>query len=377
MKTDCLAMVLVGGSGSRLHPITKQTAKPAVTFGGKYKLIDFVLSNLSNSNINTVGIITQYEPHALMNYIEHGATWDLDITDGGIQFLTPYTSSDGEHWQKGTAHAIRQHMRFIDQHQPNHVLILPGDHVYKMDYNEMLKNHKESDVDITLGVFEPRDSLSRYGVLKTDEKGYVAEFDEKPKEPKSTLASMGIYIFKTEALKRILKEELKEQFDFGKDIIPKALKEHYSIKAYTYQGYFRDVGTIKSLYEANMDLIHHPEYLKLFDEKHLPLYTKPTDFPPHHIRRKNAVKDALISDGCVVLGAITRSVLAPNIKVGLGALIKDSIIHENVVIGDHCTLKNVIVMPGTVIMKDTDIVFDEITVVNNEMLWALGADVDE
>lgn len=376
MRKDCLAMVLVGGRGSRLDPITQHTAKPAVPFGGKYKLIDFVLSNLTNSGIDTAGIITQYEPHALMRYIEHGASWDLDIIDGGVQFLTPYTSKAGDHWQKGTAHAIRQHFHFIEQNAPDHVIILPGDHIYKMDYNDMITAHKDSGTDITIGVFEPHDDRSRYGILSTDEKGYVKAFEEKPPYPKSPLASMGIYIFKMRALKRILSDDLKEQFDFGKDIIPKALKANYQLKAFKFDGYFRDVGTIESLYQANMDLILHPEYLKLSDEKHLPLYTKAGDFPPHHIRRRNAVKDALISDGCQILGAITRSILSPNVSVGLDSLIKDSILHENVIVGDNCTLKNVIVMADTVIMKGTDIVFDDVTVVNNEMIWALGADSD-
>lgn len=371
MKTDVLAMLLVGGRGSRLHPITKNTAKPAVTFGGKYKLIDFVLSNLSNAGITTVGIITQYEPHALMKYIEHGASWDLDIADGGVQFLTPYTSADGDHWQKGTAHAIRQHLHFVEQHDPDYVLILSGDHVYKMDYKPLIKAHADSGCDMTIAAFKPHDDLSRYGILMTD-KDRVIGFEEKPARPKSELASMGIYVFNRNVLDKILAASLSEDFDFGKDIIPKALNEDYLLNSYTFDGYFRDVGTIESLYQANMDLIRNPEYLKLSDYKTLPLYTKSTAFPPHHIEKRQTINDSLISDGCLIQGHVKNSVLSPNVTVGFEADIEDSIIFADVTIGDRCRLKNVIVLENTVIMKGMEIVYDKVHVIDNETLWALG-----
>ncbi len=377
MNKNVLAMVLVGGRGTRLHPITKRKAKPAVTFGGKYKLIDFVLSNLTNAAIHTVGVITQYEPHSLMDYIEHGSSWDLDILSGGIRFLTPYTSYEGDRWQKGTAHAIRQHLRFIDQHDPEYVLILSGDHVYKMDYNFLIDHHEKSGADFTIAAFTPHDSLSRYGVLEVDAADRVIRFEEKPDNPKGDYASMGIYVFNRDALKNILSGELFEEFDFGHDIIPKALLEGYTISAYHFQGYFRDVGTVKSLYEANMDLLDHPEYLALNDGKSLPVYTRSSDLPPHHIMEVDMVKNSLIGDGCMIMGKVDHSVLSQNIVVKNGAEVSDSLLFDNVTVGENARLQNVVVMEGTVVLPKTQLVFDEVTVIDNEALWKLGGGQDE
>ncbi len=365
-------MVLVGGRGTRLGPITKFTAKPAVSFGGKYKLIDFVLSNLTNSRINTVGIVTQYEPHELMQYIQRGATWDLDSSDGGIHFLTPYTSYEGDNWQKGTAHAILQHLRFIKEYNPDYVLILSGDHVYKMNYQPMIDAHEKSLADITIAAFKPHDNLSRYGVLTLDEENRVINFEEKPDQPKGEYASMGIYVFKTKCLEEVLKDALSEDIDFGKNIIPKALKEGRMIKSYPFDHYFRDVGTIESLYEANMDLIHHPEYLKIHDYKTLPLFTKSQDLPPHHIAAKAKVRNSLISDGSLIMGHVNESIISSNVLINHDANIDQSLILSHTKIGEGAKLKNCILLENTFVLPNTELIFDEVTVIDNDVLWALG-----
>ncbi|MFP4077752.1 MAG: sugar phosphate nucleotidyltransferase, partial [Candidatus Izemoplasmataceae bacterium] len=232
MKTKVIAMVLVGGRGTRLHPITKRKAKPAVTFGGKYKLVDFVLSNLTNALITTVGVVTQYEPYSLMNYIQHGATWDLDIPDGGIHFLTPYTSYEGDRWQKGTAHAVRQHQYFIDHYNPDYVLILSGDHVYKMDYTTLVDAHEKSGAAITLSVFKPDNGRDRFGVVEIDEEGCVTGFEEKPEHPKSPYASMGVYVFNKDTLKAILNDEERETWDvFRYEDADRVLRDHETFSA--------------------------------------------------------------------------------------------------------------------------------------------------
>jgi glucose-1-phosphate adenylyltransferase len=372
MSKDVLAMVLVGGRGTRLGAITKHTAKPAVTFGGKYKLIDFVLSNLSNSLINTVGIITQYEPHELMRYIQRGASWDLDVVDGGIHFLTPYTSYDGEKWQKGTAHAIKQHFHFIKEYKPKYVLILSGDHVYKMDYRNMIKAHEASQANITIAAFKPHDDLSRYGVLSMDESNRITAFNEKPESPKSDLASMGIYVFNTDILEDMLLKKDDIDFDFGKDIIPKALGLDYHLNAYIFDGYFRDVGTIESLYEANMDIIDHPEYLELHDYKAFPLFTKSQDLPPHHNQSMDAVKNSLVSDGVLIKGSINHSIISSNVLIKPFASVNDSIIFSGVKIGEHAQIKNCIILENTVVLPHTKLLFDEIKVIDNDVLWHLG-----
>jgi len=377
MRNDVLAMVLVGGRGSRLNPITKRIAKPAVPFGGKYKLIDFVLSNLSNSFIRNIGIITQYQPHSLMQYIAHGSSWDLDVTEGGVQFLTPYTSYEGDEWQKGTAHAIKQHYHFIKQHDPDYVLILAGDHVYKMDYNQMLKTHQENNADITISAFRPQDDPSRYGILHCDNDNRVTAFYEKPEKPDSHLASMGIYIFNRKALENILSGHMEASFDFGADIIPQALKENYTVHAHIFNGYFRDVGTVKSLFAANMDLIDHPQYLRLNDYVELPLYTRSADYPPHHIIREETIEDSLISDGCLIEGHLKRCILSHNVTVKFGAALENTLLYPGVSVGENSVLKNVIVLDGTVILPNTRIVYDVPTVIDNESLWALGVEDHE
>jgi|LGVF01.2.fsa_nt_gb glucose-1-phosphate adenylyltransferase len=376
MKKQVIAMVMVGGRGTRLEKITASTAKPAVSFGGKYKLIDFVLSNLSNSNILTCGIITQYEPHELMSYIGHGSTWDLDINEGGISFLTPYTSQSGELWQKGTAHAILQHFRFIEQHNPDYVLILSGDHIYKMDYNNLINEHIKKEADITISTFTVANNQSRYGILETNYKNEVISFEEKPEFPKSKQASMGIYVFNKNVLKELLKEDLETNFDFGQDIIPLALSQKKNIIAYKFKGYFRDVGTINSLYNANMDLIDNPQLLKLNELKDFPVYTRSTNLPPHHILQKCIINNSLISDGCLIYGDVYHSILSSGVVIEEHSIVRDSIIHQNVRVGAHSVIKNAIIIENSVILPNTELVFDKVTVVDNDFLWGTG-DIDE
>ena len=365
-------MVLVGGRGTRLERITLHTAKPAVSFGGKYKLIDFVLSNLSNSGVKKVGIVTQYEPYELMDYIEHGSTWDLDINDGGISFLTPYTTKDGDKWQKGTAHAILQHFRFIEQHKPDHVLILGGDHIYKMDYSHMVDVHKKQGADLTIATFTPNGDLTRFGIVSSNADGFVEGFEEKPKRPKSDTASMGIYVFKTDVLRRLLQMDKEDNFDFGHDIIPLALKENLRVAAYHFEGYFRDVGTVQSLYEEQMNLLDNPQYLKLHDYKHLPVYTKSSNLPPHHVAIRTLVRNSLVSDGCLIYGQVIHSVLSSRVVIKSGASVKNCVIFSDVKVGDHAVIENAILMDGSVVLANTKLVFDEVTVVDNDYLWKLG-----
>ncbi len=364
-------MVLVGGRGRRLKRITKSTAKPAVNFGGKYRLIDFVLSNLSNSGISTIGLITQYEPYQLLSYIEHGSTWDLDVNEGGISFLTPYTSISGELWQKGTAHAINQHFRFIDLYNPEYVLILSGDHIYKMDYNPMIEHHIQNKSDITIATFKVDNDPSRFGILEMDDASRIISFEEKPENPKSDLASMGIYVFNKKVLKELL-DNSDENFDFGKDIIPLGLREKLNVFAYKFPGYFRDVGTVNSLYRANMELLDSPQYLKLQDYADFPIFTKSVNLPPHHIIHSEKVINSLISDGCLIFGQIIHSILSSGVVVKEDTIIKDTIIHPNVKIGENCYIEKAIIVEGSVILSGTTLKFDEVTVVDNEYLWKLG-----
>jgi len=374
MKKQIVAMVLVGGRGTRLGNITKSTAKPAVTFGGKYRLVDFVLSNLSNSGISTIGLITQYEPYELLSYIEHGSTWDLDVNEGGISFLTPYTSMEGEIWQKGTAHAINQHFRYINQFNPDLVLILAGDHVYRMDYNKMIKQHLQTNADITISTFDVKDDASRFGILDMDEDNKIIAFEEKPKDAKSSLASMGIYVFNKKVLKELLDYTEEGKFDFGRDIIPLGLTKNLNIYGYKFSGYFKDVGTVNSLYEANMDLLDNPHYLKIQEYSNFPIFTKSVNLPPHHIVKSANIVNSMISDGCLIYGQIIHSIISSGIIVKENSIIKDSIIHPNVKIGENCYIEKAIIVKGSVVLANTTLKFDEVTVVDNDFLWKTGED---
>lgn len=376
MKKKVIAMVLVGGRGSRLKSITKHTAKPAVSFGGKYRLIDFVLSNVTNSHIDTVGLITQYEPHDLMQYISHGQTWDLDINDGGVAFLTPYSDINGDLWQKGTAHAIQQHIKYIDQYNPEHVLILSGDHIYKMNYDNLVNEHIKKGGDITISTFQVEKDPSRFGILELNEKNRVIGFEEKPKHPKSDLASMGVYVFKTSVLKELVSKTDDGLFDFGKDIIPFALSKELNVFGYRFNGYFKDVGTVNSLFETNMDLIDNPQYLKLHEYKDFPIYTKSGNLPPHHITLMADVKHSMISDGCLISGKLDHVIVSSGTVIKEGCDIKNSIIFHNATINSDCIIENAIITENTVIPENTELIFHEVTVVDNNLLWKLG-EIDE
>lgn len=329
MKKEMVAMVLAGGQGSRLKLLTKNNAKPAVPFGGKYRIIDFPLSNCANSGIDTVGVLIQYKPQILNNYIGIGRAWDLDRNFGGISLLPPYMQENGGWWYKGTANSIYQNMDFIDEYDPEYVLILSGDHIYKMDYNEMLKYHKSHNADATIAVIEVSlEEASRFGIMNVREDKQIYEFEEKPAHPKSTLASMGIYIFNWKTLKKALIEDEanpNSSNDFGKDIIPKLLGENCKLMAYPFKGYWKDVGTIESLWEANMDLINKDVDFDIYD-KNWRIYSQAPNKPGQVIGDNAKIKNSLITEGCVIKGEVENSVLFSGVYIEEGAKVTNSVI---------------------------------------------------
>ena len=330
-------MLLAGGQGSRLYTLTKNIAKPAVPFGGKYRIIDFPLSNCVNSGISTVGVLTQYQPLVLNDYIGNGQPWDLNRNDGGVHILSPYQQSKKADWYQGTANAIYQNIPFLDRYDPEYVLILSGDHIYKMDYSLMLAHHEEKGADCTIAVLEvEKEEASRFGIMDTDKKGRITGFEEKPKEPKSNLASMGIYIFTYRKLKEYLiadEADRQSSKDFGKDVIPKMLKDGCRMYAYPFEGYWKDVGTIDSLWEANMDLLNPNTPMNLRDDGWR-IYARNPAMPPHYVSDKAVVQNSMITEGCEVSGNLEFSILFAGVTVEEGAVIHDSI-----------------VMPGSVIKK--------------------------
>ena len=329
MKKEMVAMVLAGGQGSRLKLLTKNNAKPAVPFGGKYRIIDFPLSNCTNSGIDTVGVLIQYKPQILNNYVGIGRAWDLDRNFGGISLLPPYMQENGGWWYKGTANSIYQNMDFIDEYDPEYVLILSGDHIYKMDYNEMLKYHKSHNADATIAVIEVSlEEASRFGIMNVREDKQIYEFEEKPAHPKSTLASMGIYIFNWKTLKKALIEDEanpNSSNDFGKDIIPKLLGENCKLMAYPFKGYWKDVGTIESLWEANMDLINKDVDFDIYD-KNWRIYSQAPNKPGQVIGDNAKIKNSLITEGCVIKGEVENSVLFSGVYIEEGAKVTNSVI---------------------------------------------------
>lgn len=345
-QKEMIAMILAGGQGSRLGALTKQVAKPAVPFGGKYRIIDFPISNCSNSGIYTVGVLTQYKPLILNNYIGIGTPWDLDRSNGGISILQPYMKETGGRWYNGTADAIYQNRHFINNYNPEYVLILSGDHIYKMDYSKMLEYHKMKKADATISVINVSLSeASRFGIMNTKEDNSVYEFDEKPKKPKNTMASMGIYIFNWKLLSKYLNEDRNDKTsanDFGKNIIPKMILAKKKVYAYPFQGYWKDVGTIESLWEANMDLISDNNQLNIHDPL-WKIYSLNPTLPPHYAGPSAEIKNSLVSEGCFILGKVEHSVIFPGVYVGENTVVKDSVVMPNTKIGDNCmVIKSVI-----------------------------------
>ena len=346
MKTEAVAMILAGGQGSRLGKLTKQTAKPAVSFGGNYRIIDFALSNCANSRINTVGVVTQYQPLVLNEHVGNGENWGLDRHSGGATILQPYSSIDGEKFFKGTAHAIYQNIEYIDLYDPEYLVVLSGDHIYKMDYEKMLEYHKAKNALLTIAVMPvPWEEASRFGIMNTNESGRIVEFDEKPEEPKSNLASMGIYIFNWSRLKKYLKDAVDKgtpMDDFGHHVIPAYLRNSESIYAYKFEGYWKDVGTIESLWEANMEFLDSNHELDIRDSSWR-IFSKILNTTPQQIMGDAKVNDSMITDGCYVAGEVKHSILSTNVKIGRGSVVKDSVIMPNTVIGENCFIEKAII----------------------------------
>ena len=344
IKKEMIAMLLAGGQGSRLGVLTSKVAKPAVAFGGKYRIIDFPLSNCINSGIDTVGVLTQYQPLRLNTHIGIGIPWDLDRNVGGVTVLPPYEKSTSSEWYTGTANAIYQNMNYMEMYNPDYVLILSGDHIYKMDYEVMLDFHKENHADVTIATMPvPLEEASRFGIVITDEENRIQEFEEKPAQPRSNLASMGIYIFSWPVLKEALKA-LSEQpaCDFGKHIIPYCHEKKQRLFAYEYNGYWKDVGTLGSYWEANMELIDIIPEFNLYEE-YWKIYTNSGILPPHYISDQSAVEKSIIGNGCDIYGEVHSSVISSGVTIGKGSVVRDSIIMKDAVIGDHCVIDKAII----------------------------------
>ena len=347
-KKEVVAMLLAGGQGSRLGVLTKKIAKPAVPFGGKYRIIDFPLSNCANSGIEAVGVLTQYQPLVPNEYIGNGQPWELDGMNSGVTCLSPYESKKGSEWYSGTANAIYQNISYIDRYNPEYVVVLSGDHIYKMDYADMIKFHKEHDAACTIAVIDVSlEEASRFGILNTNEDGSIYEFEEKPAHPKSTNASMGIYVFSWKELRKYLIEDAENENssnDFGKDVLPAMLNAGERMFAYPFEGYWKDVGTVESLWDANMDLLDPNLKLDLRD-----IYSKNPMFPPHYVSETATIKNSNISDGCIVEGEVENSILFPGVKIEKGAKVDYSIIMPNTVVKANADIKYSIVSENTVI----------------------------
>lgn len=355
-KKECIAMLLAGGQGTRLGVLTSNVAKPAVPFGAKYRIIDFPLSNSINSGIDTIGVLTQYRPFELHQYIGNGQPWDLDRLSGGIYVLPPYMGAKSGEWYKGTANAIYQNIDFIDNYNPDYVVILSGDHIYKMDYHDMLKEHKKNNADCTIAVRDvPIEEASRFGILNLKKNSkQIEEFEEKPKHPKSTKASMGIYIFTWEKLRQYLvddENDKESENDFGKNIIPKMLADNQRMYAYQFDGYWKDVGTISSLWEANMDILNGSE-LNLDDDK-WKIYARNNAEPPHYVAPTGKVINCLVSEGTVINGTVRDSIVSNSCKIGKDAYVESSIIMPGAVIEDGADVRYSIVGWNAVVGKNS------------------------
>ena len=358
MKKNCIAMLLAGGQGSRLYALTQNVAKPSVPFGGKYRIIDFPLSNCANSGIDTVGVLTQYRPLQLNSYIGNGQPWDLDVADGGVYILPPYQSA-GEKgsWFSGTANAIYQNMAFIENYDPENVLILSGDHIYKMDYADMLREHLEHDAACTISVLQvSMEEATRFGIMNVGEDGYVCEFEEKPKQPKSDLASMGIYIFNWKKLREYLiadENDPNSSKDFGKNIIPNMLNAGEKLWPYRFDGYWRDVGTITSLWDANMDMLS-TTLINLYDPT-WPISSRSPICPPHFTGENAQIVHSIVTEGCEIDGTVENSVLSSGVKVGTGTNIIYSVLMPGAVVEDGATVEYAIVGENTVVHKNAHV----------------------
>ena len=352
VSKDCVAMILAGGQGSRLGALTKNVAKPAVPFGGKYRLIDFPLSNCVHSGINTVGVLTQYQPLELNRYIGNGNPWDLDRSHGGVYVLPPYQSAKAGEWYKGTANAIYQNLSFLESFKPENVLILSGDHIYKMHYGEMLKAHKESGAAVTIAVMPvPWEEASRFGIMNVDEEGTITDFEEKPAEPKSNLASMGIYIFTYEVLKKYLEADERDPSsanDFGKNIIPTMLENGEKMVSFRFEGYWKDVGTIHSLWEANMDLVDQPPKFDLNDRS-WSIYSRNMALAPHYVGQNAKITNSTVTEGCFIDGEIKHSVIFGGVELGEGSVVSDSVIMPGAKIGKNVVIEKAVIGADAVI----------------------------
>ncbi|MDR1136018.1 MAG: glucose-1-phosphate adenylyltransferase [Clostridiales Family XIII bacterium] len=355
-KKEIVAMLLAGGQGSRLGALTASVAKPAVSFGGKYRIIDFSLSNCINSGIDTVGVLTQYRPMMLNSYIGTGAAWDLNETGGGVHILPPYLRQGGGEWYTGTANAIFQNMDFIASYDPEYVLILSGDHIYTMDYDKMLNFHIENKADVTISVMEvPWEEAPRFGILNAAEDGRITKFSEKPQQPESNLASMGLYIFSARLLENALTEDDNDpnsSKDFGSDVIPRLLNEGKSLYAYKFSGYWKDVGTIESYYGANMELLQEDPPFNIFDWR-VRILSNSNIYPPQYIWPEASVDNSLICNGCSVRGKVVNSILSPNVRIEEGCTVINSIILPETRIERGCKLQKVIVGENTLIRRDS------------------------
>lgn len=357
-KKECIAMLLAGGQGSRLYDLTKQTAKPAVSYGGKYKIIDFPLSNCINSGIDTVGVLTQYQPLALNEYIGNGAPWDLDRARGGLSVLPPYQGNSKSDWYKGTANAIYQNINFIKQYNPDYVLILSGDHIYSMDYSKMLEQHKKTRAACTIATITvPLNEASRFGICNMTEDGEIYEFEEKPKNPKSDQASMGIYVFTTDILLEYLEIDESDENshnDFGKNVIPNLLRNGERLYSYKFSGYWKDVGTISSLWESNMDLIGENPKLNIHD-KTSRIFSRNFARPPQYLGSFSSVNNSLISEGCKIYGTVENSVLSGGVTIKEGAYVKDSVIMDDVTVEEGAKAFSAVIDSDVIIRKNATV----------------------
>ncbi len=383
-KKECVAMLLAGGQGSRLYALTNKIAKPAVTFGGKYRIIDFPLSNCVNSGIDTVGVMTQYQPLILNEYIGNGEPWDLDRAYGGVHILSPYQAKTGSEWFKGTANAIYQNISFIKRYNPQYVLILSGDHIYKMDYSQMIERHKKTDAACTIAAIKvPIKEASRFGVLNVDADGVIYEFEEKPKHPKSDLASMGIYVFSADKLYKYLEEDESDKSsskDFGKDVLPKMLAAGEKMVSYTFDGYWKDVGTINSLFESNMDLLGDSPNFDLSDASWR-IRSRSPIAPPHYIAESGRVVNSIVASGCEIEGTVENSILSNDVIIKKGAVVKNSVIFSESIIDENATVDYSIIDEKVKVSRNAKIGsgrYDElkIAVLGRDITVSEGAIVD-